>query len=95
MLRNESGQTTIEYILIVAVIVGIYGLFMKNPKIKEYMSGGKIIEELATHIQFCYRHALPGTEKEKYPAFYQAPTHKSYLEGPRETRFFGPKTGYP
>lgn len=95
MLKNEIGQTTIEYILILAVIISIYGLFMKNPKVKEFMSGGKVIEELATRIQFCYRHALPGSEKETYPAFYQSPTHKSYSAGPGLTRFFGPKAGYP
>lgn len=98
MLKDSRGQTTLEYILIVIVVISVYGLIMKNPKVKEYMAGGEVMEELATYIQFCYRHALPGSEKEQYPAFYLAPTHKSYSTGgsnSAKTRFFGPREAYP
>jgi hypothetical protein len=96
MLKNNSGQTTIEYILILIVIITVYAMVLKNPRIKQYMSGGAMIEELATYMQYCYRHALPGNAKETYPAFYQSATHASYSGGAvGTTRFFGPRQGYP
>lgn len=96
MLRSEKGQTTVEYVLILFVIITIYALVMKHPRLKEFMSGGRVIDELGTYIQFCYRHALPAHVKETYPAFYQSATHKSYSGGNvGQTRFFGPREGYP
>jgi len=96
MLKNNLGQTTVEYILILFVIMTVYALVLKNPRMKQYMSGGAIIEELATNIQYSYRHALPGNVKETYPAFYQSATHASYSGGATgTTRFFGPRQGYP
>ena len=60
------------------------------------MSGGSVIEELSTYMQYSYRHALPGNIKEKYPPLYQSADHKSYSGGSfGSTRFFGPKQGYP
>lgn len=96
MQKNERGQTTVEYILILFVIITVYALVLKNPRLKQFMSGGTVIEELANYMQYCYRHALPGNIKETYPAFYQSPTHQSYSGGASgSTRFFGPKQGYP
>lgn len=96
MPKSNEGQTTFEYILILFVIITVYALVLKNPRMKQFMSGGSVIEELSTYIQYCYRHALPGHIKESYPPFYQSPTHQSYSGGNAgTTRFFGPRQGYP
>lgn len=91
---KEFGQTTIEYILLISAIVGMILLVVNSSLFNKYVAGNSFMEQLATKIQFNYRHALSGNDKEKYPPDYQRPNHVSYKSS-HGSHFFGPADKYP
>lgn len=95
MQKNNSGQTTMEYILLVAVLMGLLTLVFNHPLFKEFRKGGGFINQVAAYIQYCYRHAAPDQISEKYPPNYLQINHSSYQGQGGNSRFFGPKQGYP
>lgn len=95
MQKNNAGQTTLEYIFLLIVLLGILGLVFRHPFFKGFVEGGSFITEIGTYMQYSYRHAISGQEKEKYPPTYLSPQHDSYQGKAGNTRFFGPKQGYP
>lgn len=95
MPKNNRGQATIEYILLVVVLLGLLGMVFNSSLFKEFQKGGSLLSQIANYIQYCYRHTTPDQVKEKYPANYQQINHPSYQGQDGNSRFFGPIEGYP
>ena len=94
-IRREQGQTIIEYVLLLSVVIGLFTFVMNLTFMKDLFSGeSKFTSGLFRSMQFCYRHAVYGDEIETYPPVYNAPKHKSYADQ-GDTRFFGPQSAYP
>ncbi|MDH4466553.1 MAG: hypothetical protein QE271_00725 [Bacteriovoracaceae bacterium] len=93
--REQRGQTTIEYILLLSVVIGLFTFVLKMGFMQDMFSGNsQFTNGLFRSMQFCYRNAIYGDTAETYPPVYQVPKHLSYAtEG--DTRFFGPAQAYP
>lgn len=91
---NQTGQTTVEYILIISVVVVLI-VSVFNSKLFQDNLGpeGKYLKEYKQQFEFAYRNAYP-YDGEK--GVYSNKTHPSYIKsGDNETRFFIPKVPYP
>lgn len=92
---NQTGQATVEYILMLAVVMGFVFYVFNHPGVKDFLaSDGALFGKLKNTIQYSYRHAMGGVVSERYPANYSEASHPSYVGG-TETRFFGPAQEYP
>lgn len=92
---NSFGQTTIEYILLLSVVMVIILTVMNNPLVQRFTAKGNFIKEITILMQFSYRHSRSGNTNEKYPPDYSKPDHVSYSQNNGESRFFGPASSYP
>ena len=91
----QLGQSTIEYILLIGVVIGLFSFVMKMDFMQDMFSGNsQFTNGLFRSMQFCYRNAIYGEIAETYPPIYSAPKHLSYANQ-GDTRFFGPAQPYP
>jgi len=101
-LNKQRGQTTIEYILLLAVIFSLVVTFYNSQAYKRlFGTKGQLGKKIKTQSEFTYRHAFYD------PASDQTGTadlpennkdiklHPSYVEAGVGTRFFGAKDAYP
>ena len=97
-LRNQKGQTVVEYILLMAVSVSLIITFINSDIYKRiFGSGGSLGTMIKEQNQFAYRHAYvkrdtPDIPREN-PEGRDHPSYYNQTSG--ETRFFGPKLAYP
>ena len=97
-LLKQLGQSTVEYILLMALITTvILGLLNSAPFQKIFGEDSEYFDQLGDMIEFSYRHAYLGDDDERRNDNYNyggAIDHQSYkLEG--TTRFFVPLEPYP
>lgn len=97
-VKNQQGQTMVEYILLLVVSISLVMTFYKSDFFKRFFgeqgSLGKMIKE---DSEFGYRHAyLRNRPKEYSTGHIYGPSHPSYQNTEKnETRFFGAKEPYP
>lgn len=94
-LKAQRGQTLVEYLLLLFLVIGATFLLLRSPFFKQFTAQGEWVEQLMASIQFSYRHGLPGKVIETYPANYNEANHRSFVSEQNETRFFGPADEYP
>ncbi|MCK5883956.1 MAG: hypothetical protein KAG61_09720 [Bacteriovoracaceae bacterium] len=92
MKRHESGQSTVEYILLLLVIftlsMGVYnGLGFKNLLGED----SPVFKKLREYAEFTYRH---GGVIKRGDSDYTG-THDTYWVGGARTHFFSPQSFYP
>ena len=93
LLSNSLGQSTVEYIMLFAMIALIVTTVFKSDAFKGiFGQEGVFAKTYKEEIEYSYRHALRGRKAHSEPN-YQA-THDSYFFN-GETRFFGAKDAYP
>jgi hypothetical protein len=91
--NDQKGQSTVEYILLLAVIISLVGTVLKSDMFRQlFGEEGKFAQEFRKEIEYSYRHALKGREFHTTPNYNQP--HDSY-ERVGDTRFFGAKEKYP
>lgn len=94
-LKNERGQTTVEYILLLAVVmIAVTTVFKSDLFKKIFGENGKFSTTFRAEMEFSYRHGIRGRELYRKPN-YKSPQHKSYIWRGTKTRFFGAKDVYP
>lgn len=106
VLKNERGQTMVEYILLLAVAISLIFTFYNSEVYKKFFGqNGRIAGRIQGNTEFSYRHAYVNTKNE--PRGYygdegytkDAKTdparHPSYHQPGEDTRFFGPQEVYP
>ena len=98
-LRNQRGQTMVEYILLLAVSVSLILTFYRSDFYRRmFGSQGQLGRSIKSGNEFSYRHALgsKGGYLDPLRTSRDGSTHPSYHDGIKNTtRFFGPKVAYP
>jgi hypothetical protein len=93
ILKNDKGQSSTEYIMLIGVVVVIVGSVFNSAGFKNlFGSEGLFAKTYKEEVEFSYRHALGGREQFRTPN-YRNSGHKSYKNG-SETRFFGANEKY-
>lgn len=93
---KESGQTVVEYILLLSVVFSLIFTFINSDFYKTmFGENGKLAQGMKSQTEFGYRHAyMRGRPTTPMPLIYNgASAHPSYNNGGK-TRFFGPRDPY-
>jgi len=98
-IKNQQGQTMVEYILLLAVAVSLVMTFYNSEAFRRlFGTQGTFGVQLKATSQFAYRHAyLPKPEEavDVDRNHKEGASHPSYLDVKNGgTRFFGPKDPY-
>jgi hypothetical protein len=57
ILKNKKGQSTVEYILLLAVLVSLSAVVLKNKKIKSLMAGKEgLFADMKKGMAYSYRY---------------------------------------
>mgnify|MGYP001394408638 FL=1 len=93
-ILDQSGQTLVEYILLLAVVVSLTTFVFKSDYWQSYFGpDGRFDSVFRARIEYSYRHALGGNDFYSQPN-YGDRNHDSYY-GNGNTRFFRPREAYP
>ena len=101
-IRNEKGQTLVEYILLLAVAISLVLTFYNSEAFKRlFGSHGRIGLRIKQESEFSYRHAYGIDYASKEipsdisPDNKDIAVHPSYWDPKNSgTRFFGPRDPY-
>lgn len=89
-MRNEKGQSTVEYILLFAVVTSIaYTIFSGLGFKKIFGPNGEVATSYRNQLEFSYRHGFTRNGGGGVPN-YQSGNHESY-----SGRFFSASDPYP
>lgn len=92
--KSQSGQTTVEYILLFAVaIIAANTVFQSDAFQKIFGKNGKFSKTFRAEMEYSYRHSLRGRKEYQQPVYNGS--HDSYVWQGKTTRFFGAKEAYP
>lgn len=95
-LKNQYGQTVVEYILLLSVVFSLIFTFINSNFYKTmFGENGKLAQGMKSQTEFGYRHAyMMGRPTTPMPVIYNgADAHPSYnING--NSRFFGPQSPY-
>jgi Flp pilus assembly pilin Flp len=97
VLKNQKGQTMVEYMMLIAVVISLIVTFFNSDIFKRlFGQEGMVGQRIKEETEFAYRHAYirnhpPGPQ----PPQYNPAVHPSYHEPGKDTRFFGPRSTYP
>lgn len=99
-LRNEKGQSAVEYILLIAVLSSVGYSFYNNRRFKEFIGGEKgLFVALRKGMEYSYRYGRPLDETidyEKAMEFdYNTKEHDLYYsKNDNRTHFFTGTNSY-
>lgn len=94
-VRQQRGQTLVEYILLLSVVAGILLTFYKSRLFQRYFGDrGLIGQTIKSRSEFAYRHGYMGVEDTHPKGSRDGASHPTYTDG-NESRFFGPQDRYP
>ena len=93
----EDGQSTVEYLLLLAVVIAIVTAVFYSACFKErFGEGGRFARAIKDETQWNYRHGSPGRQAGNVPITYPNATHPTYYNSSRSSsHFFGPVDIYP
>ena len=87
---NQFGQSTVEYILLFAVVGALISFVFKSQQFQDlFGDNGRFNTVFKRKLEFSYRHGLEGEKPFQTPN-YSIGAHDSY-----NGRFFGAKDAYP
>lgn len=93
VLKNESGQSTVEYILLLSVLVTIgTTVFNSQPFLKLFGPDSQVFDILRRKVEYSYRYGSDGIDVDS--SNYSG-DHKTYVLESGEGRFFTPIETYP
>lgn len=96
LLKDEKGQSAVEYIMLLAVIVSLSFTVFNNKIFLKYMGpDSAYFGAIRSYLGYSYRYGLPGAEdKEDFNSYERAhPSYVNELSG--QTRYFFPLEAYP
>ncbi len=95
-ILKSRGQSTVEYILLLAVVISIIYLLVNSQRFKDLLGeGGTLATRMKGTTEWNYRFASPGNE-EFAQINYPNGRHPTYWNGATNTtHFIGPKKPYP
>ena len=94
ILRNSDGQSVVEYILLLLVIVSLSLTIYNNPRFREFLGpNSEFFTAVKDNVQYSYRHGLQGFQDN---TSYNGTNHPTYFNDDQgQTRFFIPRERYP
>jgi Flp pilus assembly pilin Flp len=103
VLKSQRGQTMVEYILLLAVVISLVTTFYRSALYNRlFGKNGMIGETMKTKTEFAYRHAFAtdrrngGQTADISKTNRSINVHPSYVEpGAGITRFFTSSEAYP
>lgn len=101
LLKSNSGQSLVEYVLLLAVISSLGYTFYNNKKFKAFMSGKDgMFATMKKGMSYSYRYGLEYTNdisyEEKMGFDYQSNKHDTYFNSKdNASRFFSGIEPYP
>lgn len=101
LLRNHLGQTTVEYILLLAVITSLTYTFYNNKRFKNFLAGKEgMFAIMKNGMSYSYRYGLDYKQNvefdEKMQFEYTSNKHDTYYNSKDNTsRFFAGAVAYP
>lgn len=100
LMQEEKGQTVVEYILLLTVVVFMVTVVLKSGPMKKLLGpDAELLLRFKRINEYAYRHALSGPKgDEDYDptqVHSDVRTHPSYATEARKSRFFGPRKTYP
>ncbi len=91
---TEDGQSTVEYLLLLAVVITVVTTFFGSARFRQYFGeGGRLATELREDVEWKYRHGVSGRGLST-TIQYPNGTHPTYWNG-STTRFFSAREPYP
>lgn len=97
-LKNQSGQSVVEYVLLVAVLMSFVVLVFSSDRFRGlFGTGSDFSQSFANRIACNYRFAS-NTQVQNCSELnraYQERIHPTYFPSGGQTRFFGPRSPYP
>ncbi len=95
-VKQQKGQTLVEYMLLLSVVAMIVLTFYKSKLFQKYFGNrGMIGQTIKTRSEFAYRHGYMGTEDTFPKGSRNGAIHPTYDDPAGGSRFFGPKDKYP
>lgn len=96
-VNDQKGQSVVEYLLLMGVVVALSFTFFHSALFKSYFSGeGDVFTTFRKTLEYSYRNGLPGMDQVPAGTYPQSYVHPSYVNQPAGmTRFFGPVNKYP
>jgi hypothetical protein len=95
-VKQQKGQTLVEYMLLLSVVAMIVLTFYKSKLFQKYFGNrGLIGQTIKTRSEFAYRHGYMGTEDTFPKGSRNGGSHPTYADPAGGSRFFGPKERYP
>lgn len=87
---NEKGQSTVEYILLFAVVISLATFVFKSKAFNDlFGKEGQFADVYKRELEYSYRHGRYGRE------LFQPPNYKSGRHDSYNKRFFGSRDAYP
>ena len=97
---GRQGQSTIEYLLLIAVIVIVVTAVFRHQRLQAFLGReGEFFQQYARSLGYNYRHGIP--HDRNLPGIDQRPQdsyqteHDTYKRSDRTTRFVIPLGNYP
>lgn len=95
-MKQQKGQTLVEYMLLLSVVAMIVLTFYKSKLFQRYFGNqGLIGKTIKSRSEFAYRHAYMGAEDTFPKGSRDGASHPTYADPAGGSRFFGPKERYP
>lgn len=92
---NEKGQSTIEYILLIVVVVSVASALFNSAAFKRFVGeDSEFMQKAYKEMSYAYRHGRMGTTEEDVSNYTR--DHETFFnkeEG--RSRFFAPTSQYP
>ncbi len=95
ILKNENGQSMVEYILLVAVIVSLISVVVNSDAFQgTFGEDGKFSKTYKAELEYSYRHGLRGRIEYQIPNYLNR-NHDTFFKSGVGTRFFTSAVAYP
>ena len=87
---SSRGQSTVEYILVLAVVISLSLLVFRSNQFRNFLGeNGRMTDIVTRQLEYSYRHGRPG-DRRFQPPNYATERHESYVG-----RFFIGSDPYP
>jgi hypothetical protein len=95
VLKSQLGQSAVEYIFLIAVIMSIVSAVFNSNFFKDiFGEEGSFATVFKAEIEYSYRHGLRGNQPFNPPNYVEP--HDTYVDGTTgRTRFFSHANPYP
>ena len=95
--KLDNGQSTVEYILLLAVVVSLVITILNSDIVKSYIGkDSQVMANMRKNLEYSYRHGLGRAGSTEEDNFDYSGNHNTYYNNQvGKTHFFGLKEEYP